>query len=221
MDYQILLCTLCLLCSFTVAEDRLQGFKNGQTFVITSAATGKVFTAGTTGNFTKSSPVLAATWNEEAGQKWLALEAPNVIQTSPTAREVQSTRFYLIPHRQLWDWSSVTKNEGNITSPRNLPPFTEVLALDSVTGNLTTEVFKDGSSSQTWIPEDGGEGQIFIRNLGNNQCVKNFDYKPSSLIQKLFSFIRRIRKHQKHVPNSLSTLDCSPKDVSQKWLAET
>jgi len=204
-----------------VASTTLQGLTNGQFYVISSASSAKVITAGLDTNFTRGVPVILTTWNDDVNQKWLALEAPRVIQITPTAREIQSPRYVLVPQLQAWDWDTVTlKGTKNITSTNDLPPFTEVLSLDGVTGNLTTDAFNQASSSQLWIPEDAGEGLISIRNLGNNQCIKNFD-KAASLLQRIFSFIRRIRQHQKpHVPNPLSTFDCNVKDITEKWIAE-
>jgi len=187
--------------------------EEGKYYVVGNIASGKVLTVEGT-NFTRNANVIVAEWNDEtsSSQTWLGLKS---------SKHSKSSRFVLIPSRQVY--SNPNSHEYiNFTSLGNLPQQTEVLTLDSITGNLTTEAYQHGLSSQEWVIEDGKSGQILIRNLGNNQCIKNFDYKAANIFQKIASFISRLRKPYKAKPgpNPLSTLDCSHADITQKWFLE-
>jgi len=205
------------------------GFEDGVYFTIASVPSGKVLTVEGA-NFSRGANVVAEDWNGEDRQIWLALLAPKSHQLSSIfARDANSgsnSRFVLVPKRQSYSNSKSNnddENKSDLSIPKytlnNLPSLTEVLTLDSLTGNLTTEVYLRAQSSQLWVPEDAGQGRIYLRNLGNNQCVKNFDYKPGNLFQKISSFINRLRKpyKPKPEPKPLSTLDCSSTDITQKW----
>jgi len=40
--------------------------------------------------------------------------------------------------------------------------------------NLQQQVYSD-ESSQKWVTEEVGDGEILIKNWGNQQCIKNFE----------------------------------------------
>jgi len=92
-------------------------------------------------NFTRGASVLATEWSGNTNQRWLTLEAvPFITSTAPVARDVPTPRFYLIAQSQSWNWTVQTNSGAQNLTLKNLPALTEALTIDSLTGNLTTEV---------------------------------------------------------------------------------
>jgi len=169
----------CLIFSLSNGETT---FENGKFFIINNVASGKAMTVSGP-NYRNGSPVVTSPWIARDTQTWLAL-----FDESSTKKEGRTVggpqKFVLIPQKQTWDWKDYVQNgEVNITIT-TLPSNTRVLTLDSTAVNLTQEVYAD-ESSQKWTTEDGGSGEVLIKNWGNQQCIKNFDHRSLNFLETL------------------------------------
>ncbi|XP_035705924.1 uncharacterized protein LOC110847966 isoform X2 [Folsomia candida] len=183
---------LCILCSNSNAET---DFEDGKFFIVSSVATGKAMTLSGGPTFPKGASVVTSAWIARDTQTWLALAE----SSKKEGRVIGgSKKFVLIPQQQSWNWKDFVSNgDVNITL-ETLPPNTMVLTLDSTAVNLTQEVYAD-ESSQKWVVEDVGEGEVLIKNWGNQQCIRNFEKKK---------------------PSPLGTLACASEDISERWTLE-
>jgi len=208
-------------CVLSISVEASFQFDSGKYFVINSVANKKVITVSGS-SFSRDSPIVTSLWTSTDSQKWLALEASSSGR-SPNGRVVSGPqKFILISKTQKWSWD-LFKVNGTVSLPtlETLPENTVVLSLDNSVGNLTQEMYDEESSSQKWVTEDTDDDYVVIRNWGNQQCIKNFDYKPMNIFQVWSKRIRNFfGPHKKKTPYPLGTLTCSTKDISQKWMLE-
>jgi len=166
--------------------------------------------------FKLEADIVTSPWIAQDNQLWMALG-----ESTQSGKPVSNPeKFVLVPQRQSWDWKDFVESGKINATIESLPEETVVLTLDNSIVNLTQSIFND-SSSQKWITEDAGDGYVLIKNWGNQQCIKNFDFKQLNLLERVRKRIDSffgVSRRKKASP--LGTLACNAQDVSEKWLLE-
>jgi len=213
MRYNLKSIVLCLV-SLHISSNAEDAFEDGKFYIINSVATGRVMTLA--GGPTKAPSVVSSPWIARDTQTWLALK-----EISKQGRTIgNNQKFVLLSQKQSWDWKDYVKSGSVNFSVENLPADTHVLSLDPTAVNLTLERYSDGTS-QKWIANELGGGEILLKNWGNQQCVRNFDYKVTNVLESLR---RRIDSFfgvfKKKKASPLGTLTCDSDDIAERWMLE-